>query len=82
MRLIDEMDNLRGAATNIAKALEDETDGNPQSGILVLAMVAAFIINTQRTEHTPMEKARKIFISILTAVTDAGEKGAQNEAMQ
>jgi hypothetical protein len=70
--LMSDFERLREPATVIAEALEGITNG-PADSIMVLAMVAAFIINCCRKEGTNLEDAQKPFFNIVKLLSALGE---------
>lgn len=72
--LIEDFERLQGHAAEVSGALEKASNANPQDAIIILAMVSAFVISTQRTEGTSVEKARESLFKVITTITDAHER--------
>lgn len=75
--LINDFDRLKDPAFKISEALKERTR-DPQDSILVLAMVAAFLINTQRNNGVSLEKAQDAFCNMVILLSDAGESDDDN----
>lgn len=79
--LATDFERLMGRASKINKALLDETN-DPQDSIFVLAMIAAFIINTHRQDGVPIEVAQDAFCGLVRGLSNIGEHADEQETRQ
>lgn len=79
----DDFGRLKVPAGKLNKALEEECL-DPQDAVFVLAMVAAFIINTHRQDGVELKTAQDAFCNLVRGLSELGEHDdeAENELVE
>ena len=72
MDVIEKLDLLKDDAADIGAILQGRVK-NPQDALIVIAMISAFIIETQRTKGTPTQVALETFVKIVSALVGVAD---------
>ena len=77
----DDFERLMPVASKINAALGDECL-DTEDAVFVLAMLAAFIINTHRLDGVAIETAQDAFCSLVRGLSEIGEHADEQETRQ